>query len=46
MPNIISVEELLAGNGNGNYACIDQLNEAQRVLVAQFGGPLFILVRA
>lgn len=33
--------ELLADKGNGNYAYLDTLDEAQRTLVAQFGGTLF-----
>jgi Ca-activated chloride channel family protein len=37
--------ELLADKGNGNYAYIDQLNEARRVLVQQFGGTLFTLAK-
>ncbi|GAA4354354.1 VWA domain-containing protein [Hymenobacter saemangeumensis] len=37
--------ELLADQGNGNYAYIDQLQEARRVLVQQFGGTLFTLAR-
>jgi len=37
--------ELLADKGNGNYAYIDQLAEAERVLVQQFGGTLFTLAK-
>ncbi|RAK69730.1 vWA domain-containing protein [Hymenobacter edaphi] len=37
--------ELLADKGNGNYAYIDQLGEARRVLVQQFGGTLFALAK-
>ena len=37
--------ELLADKGNGNYAYIDNLSEAQRVLVQQFGGTLFTLAK-
>ncbi|MBD2713441.1 VWA domain-containing protein [Microvirga sp. STR05] len=37
--------ELLADQGNGNYAYIDNLGEAQRVLVSQFGGTLFTLAK-
>ncbi|MBF9235880.1 von Willebrand factor type A domain-containing protein [Hymenobacter sp. BT683] len=33
--------ETLADKGNGNYAYLDNLDEAGRVLVAQFGGTLF-----
>jgi Ca-activated chloride channel family protein len=35
----------LADKGNGNYAYIDQLSEARRVLVQQFGGTLFTLAK-
>ncbi|RAK62696.1 vWA domain-containing protein [Hymenobacter edaphi] len=37
--------ERLADKGNGNYAYIDQLGEARRVLVQQFGGTLFTLAK-
>ncbi|HEX8505916.1 MAG TPA: VWA domain-containing protein [Hymenobacter sp.] len=37
--------ELLADKGNGNYAYIDQLNEARRVLVQEYGGTLFTLAK-
>lgn len=37
--------EQLADKGNGNYAYIDQLAEAERVLVQQFGGTLFTLAK-
>jgi Ca-activated chloride channel family protein len=37
--------ERLADKGNGNYAYIDQLDEARRVLVQQFGGTLFTLAK-
>ncbi|AII52004.1 vWA domain-containing protein [Hymenobacter sp. APR13] len=37
--------ELLADKGNGNYAYLDNLGEARRVLVAQFGGTLFTLAK-
>ena len=37
--------ELLADKGNGNYAYIDQLSEARRVLVQQFEGTLFTLAK-
>ncbi|PJJ52827.1 vWA domain-containing protein [Hymenobacter chitinivorans] len=37
--------EVLADKGNGNYAYIDNLNEARRVLVQQFGGTLFTLAQ-
>ncbi len=35
--------ELLADKGNGNYAYIDGLNEARKVLVTEFGGTLFTI---
>ncbi|WP_019946413.1 vWA domain-containing protein [Hymenobacter aerophilus] len=37
--------ELLADKGNGNYAYLDNLDEARRVLVGQFGGTLFTLAQ-
>ncbi|AWM34006.1 vWA domain-containing protein [Hymenobacter nivis] len=37
--------ETLADKGNGNYAYLDNLAEAQRVLVAQFGGTLFTVAQ-
>ena len=37
--------ELLADKGNGNYAYLDNLDEARRVLVRQFGGTLFTLAQ-
>ncbi|WP_262490225.1 vWA domain-containing protein [Hymenobacter coccineus] len=37
--------ETLADKGNGNYAYLDNLAEAQRVLVAQFGGTLFTVAK-
>lgn len=35
--------ELLADKGNGNYAYIDNLSEARKVLVSEFGGTLFTI---
>ena len=35
--------EILADKGNGNYAYIDNLNEARKVLVSEFGGTLFTI---
>jgi len=35
--------EILADKGNGNYAYIDNLNEARKVLVNEFGGTLFTI---
>jgi Ca-activated chloride channel family protein len=37
--------ELLADKGNGNYAYLDNLDEARRVLVQQFGGTLFTIAK-
>jgi Ca-activated chloride channel family protein len=37
--------ELLADKGNGNYAYLDNLDEARRMLVAQFGGTLFTVAK-
>ncbi|MCB2378571.1 von Willebrand factor type A domain-containing protein [Hymenobacter sp. BT635] len=37
--------ERLADKGNGNYAYLDNLDEARRVLVRQFGGTLFTLAK-
>ena len=37
--------EALADKGNGNYAYLDNLDEAGRVLVAQFGGTLFTVAK-
>jgi len=35
--------EILADKGNGNYAYIDNLTEARKVLVSEFGGTLFTI---
>ncbi|MBO9594532.1 MAG: VWA domain-containing protein [Niabella sp.] len=35
----------LADKGNGNHSYIDQINEAQKVLVAEFGGTLFTIAK-
>jgi Ca-activated chloride channel family protein len=35
----------LADKGNGNHAYIDQLNEAKKVLVNEFGGTLFTIAK-
>jgi Ca-activated chloride channel family protein len=40
-----STLELLADKGNGNYAYIDSLAEAKKVLVAQAGGTLLTLAK-
>ncbi len=37
--------ELLADQGNGNYAYIDNLREARKVLVSEFGGTLFTIAK-
>ena len=37
--------ELLADKGNGNYAYIDNLQEAQKVFVSEFGGTLFTVAK-
>jgi Ca-activated chloride channel family protein len=35
----------LAGKGNGNHAYIDNLSEARKVLVKEFGGTLFAIAK-
>lgn len=37
--------EILADKGNGNYAYIDNLQEAQKVFVSEFGGTLFTVAK-
>jgi Ca-activated chloride channel family protein len=37
--------EIIADKGNGNYAYIDNLQEARRVLVKEFGGTLFTIAK-
>jgi Ca-activated chloride channel family protein len=37
--------EVLADKGNGNYAYIDDLSEATRVFVNEFGGTLFTIAK-
>ena len=37
--------EILANKGNGNYAYIDNINEARKVLVNEFGGTLFTIAK-
>jgi len=37
--------EILADKGNGNYAYIDKLSEAQKVLLQEFGGTLFTIAK-
>lgn len=37
--------EVLADKGNGNYAYIDNMREAKKVLVNEFGGTLFTIAK-
>ena len=37
--------EILADKGNGNYAYIDNIMEAKKVLVTEFGGTLFTIAK-
>ena len=37
--------ELLADKGNGNYAYVDNIQEAKKVLVSEFGGTLFTIAK-
>lgn len=37
--------EILADKGNGNYAYIDNINEARKVLISEFGGTLFTVAK-
>ena len=37
--------EIIADKGNGNYSYIDNLQEARKVLVREFGGTLFTLAK-
>ncbi len=37
--------EILADKGNGNYAYIDNIREANKVLVNEFGGTLFTIAK-
>lgn len=37
--------EILADKGNGNYAYIDNIQEAQKTLVGEFGGTLFTIAK-
>lgn len=37
--------EILADKGNGNYAYIDNMQEAKKVLVNEFGGTLFTIAK-
>ena len=37
--------EIIADKGNGNYAYIDNIQEARKVLVTEFGGTLFTIAK-
>jgi Ca-activated chloride channel family protein len=37
--------EVLADKGNGNYAYIDNITEARKVLISEFGGTLFTVAK-
>jgi Ca-activated chloride channel homolog len=37
--------ETIANKGNGNYAYIDNMQEAQKTLVAEFGGTMFTIAK-
>ncbi len=37
--------EMLADKGNGNYDYIDNIQEAQKTLVSEFGGTLFVVAK-
>ena len=37
--------EIIADKGNGNYAYIDNILEARKVLVSEFGGTLFTIAK-
>lgn len=37
--------EILADKGNGNYAYIDNISEAKKVLINEFGGTLFTIAK-
>jgi len=37
--------EIIADKGNGNYAYIDNIQEARKVLVREFGGTLFTIAK-
>lgn len=37
--------EILANKGNGNYAYIDNISEARKVLINEFGGTLFAVAK-
>ena len=37
--------EIIADKGNGNYSYIDNLQEARKVLISEFGGTLFTIAK-
>ncbi len=37
--------EIIADKGNGNYAYIDNIQEARKVLITEFGGTLFTIAK-
>ena len=37
--------EIIADKGNGNYAYIDNIQEARKVMVSEFGGTLFTIAK-
>ncbi len=37
--------EILADKGNGNYAYIDNMSEAKKVLVSEFGGTMYTIAK-
>ncbi len=37
--------ETLADKGNGNYSYLDDINEARKVLISEFGGTLFTVAK-
>ncbi|RZM18763.1 MAG: DUF3520 domain-containing protein, partial [Pedobacter sp.] len=37
--------ETLANKGNGNYAYIDNISEARKILISEFGGTLFTIAK-
>jgi Ca-activated chloride channel family protein len=37
--------EIIADKGNGNYAYIDNIQEARKVLISEFGGTLFTIAK-
>ena len=37
--------EIIADKGNGNYAYIDNMLEAKKVLIEEFGGTMFTIAK-